>query len=290
MIKTVLILGGSGKIGRHSAKAFTRAGWQVKIFNRQRDDIIKAAKDVDVIVNGLNPAGYKNWALDIPKITTQVIAAAKASGATVVVPGNVYVFGKKSGIWDEGTPHLAQTRKGKIRIDMEDAYKAAADEYGVQTIILRAGDFIDDRRSDTLIGIGVLSDIEKGFVKTLGDPNIRHAYCYLPDWAEACVQLSEKREGLSTFEDIPFPGSTFSIGELATTLSQKLGKPIRIKKFPWWAIYLASPFWKTGYEMIEMRYLNEVDHALSPEKFYSILPNFKSSDLGDVMLSETRVK
>lgn len=290
MIKTVLILGGSGKIGRHSIKAFTKAGWTVKIFNRKRDDMNEAAKGVDVIVNGFNPAGYKNWATEIPKITNQVIAAAKASGASVIVPGNVYVFGKQSGVWDESTSHLAQTRKGKIRIEMEDTYKAAAEEHGVQTIILRAGDFIDDKRSDTLMGMAILSDIEKGVVKALGDPNIRHAYCYLPDWAEACVQLAEKRQTLDTFEDIPFPGTAFSIKELATTLSQKLGKQIKIKKFPWLIIYLASPFWKTGFEMLEMRYLNEINHALSPEKFYSILPNFKPSDLGDIMLSETRVK
>lgn len=290
MTKTVLILGGSGKIGRHSIRAFTNAGWKVKKFNRKHDDMIEAAKGVDVIVNGLNPAGYKNWTTEIPKITDQVIAAASASGATVVVPGNVYVFGKHAGVWDQNTPHLAQTRKGKIRIEMEDAYKAASIEHGVQTIILRAGDFIDDKRSDTLIGLVTLSDIEKGAVKALGDPNIRHAYCYLPDWAEACVQLTEKRQTLNIFEDIPFPGSVFSLKALATTLSQRLGKPIGIKKFPWAIIYLASIFWKTGYEMIEMRYLNEVDHTLSPEKFHSILPDFESTDMDEIMLSETRTE
>lgn len=290
MTNTVLILGGSGKIGRHSATAFEKAGWKVKIYDRKRDDMIKAAKGVDVIVNGMNPAGYKNWGTEIPKITSQVIAAANASSATVIVPGNVYVFGKQSGMWDANTPHLAQTRKGKVRIQMEATYKAAADENGVQTIILRAGDFIDDKRSDTLMGMGVLPDIEKGVIKALGDQNIRHAYCYLPDWAEACVQLAEKRQTLNTFEDVPFPGSVFSIKQLATTLSQKLGKPIKIKKFPWVFIYLASPFWKTGYEMIEMRYLNEIDHALSSEKFQSLLPDFQPTHLDKIMLSETRVK
>lgn len=290
MIKTVLILGGSGKIGRHSTKAFTEAGWKVKIFNRKRDNMIDAAKGADVIVNGLNPAGYKNWETEIPKITKQVIAAAKVSGATVMVPGNVYVFGKHAGVWDENTPHIAQTKKGKIRIEMEEAYRAAADEHGVQTIILRAGDFIDDHRSDTLMGMGILSDIEKGFVKTLGKTNVRHAYCYLPDWTKACVQLAERRDTFSSYEDIPFPGSTFSIQELATTLSERLGRTIGIKSFPWAFIYLASPIWKTGYEMIEMRYLNDIDHMLSPERFASILPNFKPSNLEDIMLSETRAK
>lgn len=288
MTKTVFILGASGKIGRHSAKAFADAGWQVKKFDRKRDNMSEVAMGVDVIINGLSPPGYKNWAQEVPKITRQVIAAAKASGATVIVPGNVYVFGEHSGIWDENTPHLARTRKGKIRIEMEKAYRAAAEEHGVQTILLRAGDFIDDHRSDTLMGVGILSSIDKGVIKALGKPNARHAYCYLPDWAKASVQLAEKRDTLARYEDIPFPGSTFTLKELASTLSELLERPIKIKMFPWAFIYLLSPFWRTGYEMIEMRYLSDIDHALSPKKFYSILPDFKSTDLNEIMLSETR--
>ena len=42
----------------------------------------------DVIDNGLNPPNYHNWAKLIPQITADVIAAAKASGATVLLPGN----------------------------------------------------------------------------------------------------------------------------------------------------------------------------------------------------------
>ncbi|WP_162653048.1 NAD-dependent epimerase/dehydratase family protein [Lentilitoribacter sp. Alg239-R112] len=288
MAKTVLILGASGKIGRHSKAEFEKAGWDVKIFNRRHDNMIEAAEGVDVIINGLNPAGYKNWATQIPKITNQVIAAAKSARATIIVPGNVYVFGKQAGVWDENTPHRADTRKGKIRIEMEEAYKAAASEFGVQTIILRAGDFIDDKRSDTLMGMGILSGLEKGAINALGDPNAKHTYCYLPDWARACVQVSEKRNKLNVFEDIPFPGSIFSIKELAITLSEKLGRQVKVKKFPWALIYLTSPFWKTGYEMIEMRYLNDIDHSLSPQKFRSILPDFKTTGIDEIMFSEAR--
>jgi len=39
MTNTVLILGGSGKVGRHSAIAFERAGWTVRRFDRQQDKV-----------------------------------------------------------------------------------------------------------------------------------------------------------------------------------------------------------------------------------------------------------
>jgi nucleoside-diphosphate-sugar epimerase len=134
MSKIVLILGASGKIGRHSANAFKLAGWNVRIFDRSKDDIVESSKGVDVIVNGMNPKGYANWAEDIPKTTSQVILAAKASGATVIIPGNIYVYGERSGLLDENTPHNAKTRKGRIRIEMEAEYKKASYE-GVQSII-----------------------------------------------------------------------------------------------------------------------------------------------------------
>ena len=91
MTQTVLILGGSGKIGTHCAAAFQAAGWDVRQFDRSTDNMVQSAQGVDVIVNGLNPANYHNWDETIPAITRDVIAAARSCGATVIVPGNVYV-------------------------------------------------------------------------------------------------------------------------------------------------------------------------------------------------------
>ncbi|MEP5151864.1 MAG: epimerase, partial [Planktotalea sp.] len=103
MTQTVLILGGSGKIGKHSSTAFEGAGWTVRQFDRKTGDMVKAAQGGDVIVNGLNPAKYHDWARTIPAITAQVIAAAKTSGATVIIPGNIYNFGNRGGEFNEMT-------------------------------------------------------------------------------------------------------------------------------------------------------------------------------------------
>ena len=75
MTQTVLILGASGKIGRHSQEAFRQAGWSVKTFGRQQGDMVADARGADVIVNGLNPPAYHDWAHLIPAITDQVMNA-----------------------------------------------------------------------------------------------------------------------------------------------------------------------------------------------------------------------
>lgn len=278
MTKTVLILGPSGKIGTHAARAFAAAGWTVKPYDRNTD-MSAAAMGCDVIVNGLNPPAYHNWAMLIPEITARVIAAAKASGATVILPGNVYNYGSTGGTWDETTPQRATTRKGKIRIEMEAAYRAS----GVQTIILRAGNFIDPDHNGDIMTLFILKDIAKGKVTAGGDPDTLQTYCYLPDWAQAAVMLAEQREGLSNSEDVPFPGHAFTKNELKAELEKALGRPIRIAQFPWWIMRITAPVWELARELLEMRYLWDTPHRLGSARFDRLLPDFQTTELSKVM-------
>jgi nucleoside-diphosphate-sugar epimerase len=276
---TVLILGGNGKIGHHSAKAFAAAGWTVHHYNRKTDDMTKAAIGADVIVNGLNPPAYHDWENLIPAITKQVIAAAKASGATVIIPGNVYTFGNQPGTFDENTPHLATTKKGRIRIAMEKTYRSS----GVQTIILRAGNFIDPEGNGDIMSMFILRNIRKGKVTAGGAPDTKQAYAYVPDWARAAVMLAEKRATLAQFEDVPFAGHSFSYQELRDVLARKTGRNLKVAQFPWWMMSILSPFWELARELREMRYLYALDHQMSGEKLARLLPDFQPTDRETVM-------
>lgn len=280
MTQTVLILGGSGKIGRHCAEAFWNTGWQVRQYTRGTN-MVEAAKGVDVIINGLNPPNYNNWAKNIPAITEQVITAAQASGATVIIPGNVYNFGDQGGVWDENTPHRPVTEKGQIRVDMEAAYRAA----GVQTIILRAGNFIDPDRNKDVYSMLVVGKVGKGMVTSIGAPDTKQAYAYVPDWARAAVGLAEMRMKLDAFEDVPFPGHSLSTREIRDELAEALGREIKITRFPWWPTALLAPFWEMIREFRKMRYLFETSHALSSAKFDRLLPDFQRTDVRTVLLS-----
>lgn len=285
MSKTALILGASGKIGSHAAEAFWNAGWRVRRFDRATDILLDAAAGCDVIVNGFNPPAYENWAQNIPRITQEAISAAAEHGATVIVPGNVYNYGDHAGIWSEETPQNPCTRKGKIRVEMEQSYRAAA-ALGVRTIILRGGDFIDPNQDGTLMSLVIMKDLGKGKLTTLGNPDVERAYCYLPDWAQAAVALAERREGLQMYEDIPFASLHFSVTQLKAHLEQKLDRSLKLQRFPWWLMRLASPFWGLAYEMLEMRYLFETPHRLSGAKLQRLLPDFHPTDFETAIRSE----
>lgn len=270
MTKTVLILGASGKIGVHSARAFAKAGWTVRKYTRGTD-MTAAAMGVDVIVNGMNPPNYHDWATIIPAITREVIAAAKASGATVLIPGNVYNYGQEPAPWSEATPQRPCTRKGEIRKTMESAYRSS----GVQTVILRAGTFIDPDRNGDVLDTVQLKSAHRGKVTALGRHDAQHAWTYVPDWARAAVMLAETRDSLALFVDIPMPHFAMSIGELAERLGQMTGRDLKVVDFPWWVMRLAAPFWELARELLEMRYLFNHDHAMGGGELARLLPDFQ---------------
>lgn len=282
MTKTVLITGASGKIGRHAARAFAQAGWTVRTFQRG-SDMREAAQGVQVIVNGMNPPNYHNWAEIIPQITRDTIEAARASGASVIVPGNVYNFGPTcDGAWTEHTPHRPHTRKGQIREDMEAMYRSS----GVQTILLRAGNFLDPDAEDDVMSVMHLRSLSRGKFGMVAPETVQQAWCYLPDWARAAVGLAEMRSELAQFKDVPFAGYTQSGGELRALVEDLTGQPLRVSHFPWMAMTLLSPFWELAREMAEMRYLFELDHALSGKKLKTLLPDFQPTPLREAMATK----
>lgn len=274
MSGTVVILGATGRFGRHAAEAFWNRGWRVRLFDRSTDDLNEASADADVIVNAWNPP-YTAWKKEVPALTARVIEAARASGAMVVIPGNVYVYGEGSpALLQNTTLHRAENPLGRVRIEMEAAYRAA----GVKTLILRAGDFIDTEASGNWFDLVITSKLNKGKVVAPGDPDVSHAWAYLPDMARAAVDLVEKRDELATFEEVLFPGFTLSLSELADLIAAAKGREVKLTRLNWLPLRLLSLVWPMGAKLLEMRYLWDMPHRLDGDEFLRLLPNFRTSD------------
>lgn len=282
MSRHVLILGASGYSGSALARAFTEDGWQVRRFRRGAD-VARAAEGVDLIVNAMNPPDYHDWARQIPQITAQAMAAARASGARVIIPGNVYVYGTQPAPWSSDTPHQPCSRKGRIRAEMEAAWRAS----GLPVTILRAGDFIDGTAPGLMMGRVVLKGIAKGRITALGAPEVTRTYAYLPDYARAAVALA-RRDDLPTFADIPFPGHSFSLNDLAREFVRQTGRPVWMSRFPWWGLRLTSPVWELARELTEMRYLYDHPHSLDGRALGTLLPDFIATPFADVIAGHLR--
>ena len=287
MSGTVLVLGASGNFGARMAEAFAAAGWKVRRY-RRGTDMAAAAKGADLIVNGLNPPMYHNWATLIPQITDQVIAAGLASGATVLIPGNVYPYGVEPAPWGPATPHRPVARKGTIRATMEARYKAATTQ-GLRVIILRAGDFLDERSKTTAMASFYLRRLNAGVITAGGAADVPRAYAYLPDMARAAVALADQRATLPAFADIPFAGLTFTMTDLRDELARQMRRPLVIKPFGWWMMRLLAPFWELARELPEMRYLYDTPHRLDPAPLMALLPGFQGATLAEVVAAHLKL-
>lgn len=276
MTQSALILGPSGKIGHHFTIAFRAAGWQTRAYSRGTD-MAAAARGCSVIVNGLNPPNYHDWARQLPAITEQVIAAARVSGARVLFPGNVYVHGAQPGPWDQTTPHRPNTRKGAIRVEVEARYR----DSGLPVTLLRAGDFIDPDSDSSIMDVGYLRALDKGVITAMGDPDVARAHAFLPDLARAGVMLADR--DLPTFIDVPFPGHSLSARQIMQGIERLTGRHLTLARFPWWLMRAASPFWELARELGEMRYLYDLPHALSGERLAQLLPDFRPTPLDSVL-------
>lgn len=281
MARSALVLGASGRFGRNAAQAFRHAGWDVTEFDRRSDSLSQAARGVDVIVNGWNPP-YPDWARDVPVLTKRVIDAASDTGATVIVPGNVYVFGEDTpGPWSGGTPHRATNPLGRVRIDMEEAYRAST----VRTILLRAGDFIDTNASGNWFDQVMIKRLSRGRFVYPGDPEAPHAWAFLPDLARAAVALAEIREDLPRYCDVPFEGYTLTGTQIAQSLSHVTGRTVAVRRMKWWPLQLARPFWRMAPHLIEMSYLWHVPHQLDGGYVKELLGSFPKTNLEDALHS-----
>ncbi len=312
MTHSVLIIGATGGIGSQTAQTLIARGWTVRALHRdpqkaaarfarlgpiewvQGDalnsaEVVAAARGVSALVHAANPPGYRNWkGLALPMLESS-IAAARAAGARLVLPGTVYNFDAGANpVIDETSAQRPKTRKGAIRVAMEEALKDAA-RSGVRVLIVRAGDFFGPHAANSWFSQGL---VKRGkplrSVTYPGAPDVGHAWAYLPDLAETMARLLEREAELQPFEVFHFGGHWFERGiAIAESTRAAAGVPAApIRRFPWFAVYLLAPFIETFREMIEMRYLWTMPLRLDNRKLRAFLGDEPHTPL-DAALSET---
>jgi nucleoside-diphosphate-sugar epimerase len=279
--KRVLVLGATGGIGGEVARQMRDAGWQVRALNRsltspveERDDmtwlrgdalvaqdVADAAKGCSVIVHAVNPPGYRGWAEVVLPMLDHTIAAAEAEGALIVLPGTVYNYGPDVfPVFSETSPQHPVTRKGAIRVEMESRL-ASFSERGGRVLIVRAGDFFGPNAKNNWFSQGLVTPgAPVAKVSNPGKPGVGRQWAYLPDVARTMMALIDRRDSLAPFASFQMNGHWDEDGSqmvqgVQRVVARRTGKQPRLAAFPWWLIYLASPFVTTFREMLEMRYL-----------------------------------
>lgn len=292
-----LVVGATGGIGSAVTEELITRGWDVRALNRNPDamgadtgpfsniewvrgdamseaDVVSAAHGVQVIVHAANPPGYRNWrGLALPMLQN-AIAAARASGARLVLPGNIYNYGPDAlPVISESSPQNPLTRKGRVRVEMEGMLEHAADA-GVRSLILRAGDFFGPGQPASWFrDVMVKPGKPVRSVTYPGDRGVGHAWAYLPDLSATMVRLMELERTLPDFATFNFQGHWLEGGaDMADAVRRVAGVPAApIRSFPWLLIKLASPVVPLFRELLEMRYLWQVPVRLDNAKLLGLL-------------------
>jgi len=277
--KTVLILGAAGRLGQALAQAFAQAGWRVLAQARKplpaallkqpliqalRCDALdstvmlqlarQAAAEVQVVINALNPP-YHRWDAMLPPLAASAQATALALGALLMLPGNVYNFGRElPEQLDLSTAERPDTPKARLRIALE-AQMAAAAAQGLDSVVLRAGDFFGGSGPGTWLDMAMASKLDQGVFVYPGPLNLVHAWAYLPDLAQAFVRVAERRTQMRGHQRFHFAGHAVEGQVLLSTLEQLSARPLKLRSLPWGMMKLGGLLIPTWRAVAEMRYL-----------------------------------
>ena len=299
--RLALVLGATGGIGGEAALALSRHGWKIRAFSRtaspssdspgwewvngdalDRASVLAASKDVHAIVHAVSPPGYRNWAKLVLPMIDNTIAAAKASGARILLPGTIYNYGPDAfPVLREESPQNAATHKGRIRIELEKRLKDASRQ-SVRSLVVRFGDFFGPKPGNNWFSQGMVS--QNGPLKSITYPGkigVGHDWAYLPDAAEAFAELMDREAELEDFARFHFRGFWDKDGTgMIAAIRRVTGKPsLPVKRLPWFFFKLASPFNETLRELYATRPLWTTPVQLDNTRLVRLLGKEPSTDL-----------
>src|SRR5439155_5462597 len=160
MCMRVAVLGARGLIGGavvrrailagHHVRAIVRpnggaagfpAGTEVIAADlRSRESVVDAVRRMEVVVHAAS-VPYPEWPRVVPLLADNAFAAAAATGATLVFPGNVYVYGRpRSRFVTEDHPQEPHTVKGRVRLAVERRLLQAHQDGRVDLVLPRYPD------------------------------------------------------------------------------------------------------------------------------------------------------
>jgi len=303
-----LVLGLSGAIGSAVAKALVLRGWTIRALTRRPADqrprfpfpvdwregdaldaasVAAAAAGATLIIHGVNPPGYQRWREDGLPMLANTVAAARASGATILFPANVYVFSTLAPEFvDEATPRKPVTRKGQVRLEMEEMLERAARNDGVRAIVVRAGDFFGPGVTNSWFAQALAKGgMAAKAIQTLTPSGVGHAWAFVPDLAETFARLVDRRADLPAYTMAHFAGHRDATGRaMAEAVRRTIGRPdLPIRRFPWIIVWLAAPFVASLREALELTWLWKTSLALDNTRLRILIGEEPHTPLDDAV-------
>ncbi|RCV51870.1 NAD-dependent epimerase/dehydratase family protein [Marinitenerispora sediminis] len=246
----------------HSVRVITRSGRRpepgiehIALDAADSGRLISAAQGAAAIYSCAAPP-YHRWAAELPPLASSVCAAAEATGAVLVMLGNLYGYGPAQGPMTEDLPLAATDRKGRVRAAVWEQARELHEQGRIRAVEVRASDFFGPGVTDGGHLAGrVMPRLLRGRpVSTLGDPDAPHSWSYLPDVAAALVEVAGEERAWGRAWHVPTEPA-LSTREMVDRLAAQAGTgPVAARGLPSAVLGVVAVFSPLIRELREIRY------------------------------------
>ncbi|MQS17738.1 NAD-dependent epimerase/dehydratase family protein [Streptomyces kaniharaensis] len=263
---------GYGPAGAATARLLAEQGHEVRVVTRSGrapepgiehlaldaavpERLTEAARGATAI-HGCAAPPLHRWATAWPPLASSLFAAAEATGAVLVLLGNLYGYGPVDGPLTEDLPLAATGTKGRVRAAIWEQARALHEAGRIRVVEVRACDFFGPGVTDGgHLAARVVPRILAGrSVSVLGDPDAPHSWTYLPDVAGALVETAADERAWGRAWHVPTAPAR-SVRQMVDGLAAeaKTG-PITVRRLPPAVLGLAGLFSPLLRELREVRY------------------------------------
>ncbi|GGN65959.1 SDR family NAD(P)-dependent oxidoreductase [Oceanobacillus indicireducens] len=284
-MKKALVLGATGGMGYSIVKELAQRGVKVVAFARTEEKLKKmfgaepnviiqpgdafqlkqlesAANGIDIIFQAIN-LPYADWKQNLIPLNEKVIRTARNFSARIAVVDNIYAYGRSNGKKiSETTPKSPNTRKGKLRLEMENLYKQS----GVPYVIAHFPDFYGPYAENGQLNY-LLRDITVNKkARFIGKQGVLREHIYTPDGARAIVELALREEAYGECWNIP-AYDVISGEEIIQIAREMTGYKKQVGIVTRNMLRFLGLFDKQMREFAEMQYLAEEPVVLDGRKY-----------------------
>ncbi|MFJ9416985.1 NAD-dependent epimerase/dehydratase family protein [Streptomyces sp. NPDC101227] len=263
---------GSGPAGAATARLLAERGHSVRVITKSGRGpepgiehlaldatdsarLTEAARGAAAIYGCAAPP-YPRWAREWPPLASSVCAAAEATGAVLVMLGNLYGYGPVAGPMTEELPLAATGPKGRVRAAVWQQARTLHEQGRIKAVEVRASDFFGPGVTDGgHLAARVMPRLLRGKpVSTLGDPDAPHSWSYLPDVAGALVEVAGEERAWGRAWHVPTEPAR-SVREMVERLAARSETgPVAVRGLSPAVLGVAAVFSPLIRELKEIRY------------------------------------
>ncbi|WP_431045739.1 NAD-dependent epimerase/dehydratase family protein [Streptomyces sp. P1-3] len=246
----------------HSVRVVTRSGRSpepgiehVALDATDSERLIEVARGAAAIYGCAAPP-YHRWARAWPPLASAACAAAEATGAVLVMLGNLYGYGPVDGPMTEELPLAATGPKGRVRAAAWEQARKLHEQGRIRAVEVRASDFFGPGvTGGGHLAARVVPRVLRGKpVSALGDPDAPHSWSYLPDVARALVEVAGEERAWGRAWHVPTEPALSTREMVDRLAAQSETGPVAVRGLSPAVLGVVSVFSPLIRELKEIRY------------------------------------